>query len=318
MTSATAQTGSQRDGAVVASRDARAARLHERGRQGDRRRARHAPGVHRRARACRRPARTRGRPTSCSGSTTRPNNGGDDDLPGTAFQRSRGISNDTWQNYFGVVGSRRRHRRDRAPRARARRWPRRPAACSTAWRPVTLDAAAGNDPNQNADGTPNPMAKIPVRLRAAWPASAPTSRCARSGRRRTTPPRRRRPPTAARSSRRATAMMRSASGWSRLDASRTAPTRSSSARSSYLLPTRHRRRTPRRRRSSGWKYPDGELAGDAGRPGRARGHRVRRARRHEAGQPARERRSRYASGAGVSVPVPLPRRRPRPSGARSR
>ncbi len=32
------------------------------------------------------------------------NNAGDDDLPGTAFQRYRDISNDTWQNYLGVVG----------------------------------------------------------------------------------------------------------------------------------------------------------------------------------------------------------------------
>ena len=33
-----------------------------------------------------------------------PNNAGDDDLPGTAWQRSRDVSNDTWQNYLGVVG----------------------------------------------------------------------------------------------------------------------------------------------------------------------------------------------------------------------
>ena len=33
-----------------------------------------------------------------------PNNSGDDDYPGTAYQRSRTISNDTWQNYLGVVG----------------------------------------------------------------------------------------------------------------------------------------------------------------------------------------------------------------------
>ena len=33
-----------------------------------------------------------------------PNNEGDDDLPGTAWQRSRTISNDIWQNYLGVVG----------------------------------------------------------------------------------------------------------------------------------------------------------------------------------------------------------------------
>ncbi len=33
-----------------------------------------------------------------------PNNEGDDDLPGTAWQRSRAVSNDIWQNYLGVVG----------------------------------------------------------------------------------------------------------------------------------------------------------------------------------------------------------------------
>src|SRR3954452_24957621 len=32
------------------------------------------------------------------------NNGGNDDLVGTAFQRSRTTSNDTWQNYLGVIG----------------------------------------------------------------------------------------------------------------------------------------------------------------------------------------------------------------------
>ncbi|MCQ7029767.1 hypothetical protein MRO55_25010, partial [Escherichia coli] len=31
-------------------------------------------------------------------------NQGDDDLPGTAWQRSRAVSNDTWQNYLGVIG----------------------------------------------------------------------------------------------------------------------------------------------------------------------------------------------------------------------
>src|SRR3954451_10049491 len=32
------------------------------------------------------------------------NNGGDDDLAGTAFLRSRATSNDIWQNYLGVTG----------------------------------------------------------------------------------------------------------------------------------------------------------------------------------------------------------------------
>ena len=61
-----------------------------------------------------------------------PNNEGDDDLPGTAWQRSRTSSNDTWQNYLGVVGrqggtGRLGHEvRRRAGDAR------RPGRCSTA------------------------------------------------------------------------------------------------------------------------------------------------------------------------------------------
>ncbi len=39
---------------------------------------------------------------------------------------------------------------------------------------ITVDAAAGNDPNQNADGTPLPQAKTPIRLRT-WAAAGTTN-----------------------------------------------------------------------------------------------------------------------------------------------
>ena len=47
-----------------------------------------------------------GRRTRCSASSIPTTTRGDDDLPGTAFQRYRGISNDTWQNYLGAVAAR--------------------------------------------------------------------------------------------------------------------------------------------------------------------------------------------------------------------
>jgi hypothetical protein len=93
------------------------------------------------------------------------NNEGDDDLAGTAFQRSRDSSNDTWQNYFGVVGRQGGNgvtgaKLDGAPVAA------KAGGLFEGMGSITVDATAGNDPNQNADGTPNPMAKTPVRLRS--------------------------------------------------------------------------------------------------------------------------------------------------------
>ena len=55
-------------------------------------------------RACRRTGPYTWTPDKLFGFYYPPNNGGDDDLPGTAFLRSRTTSNDTWQNYLGVVG----------------------------------------------------------------------------------------------------------------------------------------------------------------------------------------------------------------------
>ena len=98
-----------------------------------------------------------------------PDNQGDDDLPGTAWQRSRTISNDTWQNYLGVVG------RQGGSGASGTKWdaaPVTPADGSlfAGMTPFTVDAAAGDDPTQNEDGTPNPLAKSPLRLRT-WGSS---------------------------------------------------------------------------------------------------------------------------------------------------
>ena len=146
-----------------------------------------------------------GRRTSCSASTTRRTTRGDDDLPGTAWLRPRQISNDVWQNYLGVVG-----RQGSATASPATKFdgapvptPRRPAACSRAWR--------------RSRSTPPRQRPEPDRgrhRRPRWPsrrcacatgaASPPRSRCARRRRRPTTPRRRPRRPTVARSSRRVT------------------------------------------------------------------------------------------------------------------
>ena len=91
-------------------------------------------------------------------------NQGDDDLPGTAWQRSRTISNDTWQNYLGVVG---RASGAGVTGTKFDTSPVTPKAGSLfdGMTPFTVDTTAGNDPNQNADGTPLPLAKSPLRLR---------------------------------------------------------------------------------------------------------------------------------------------------------
>jgi hypothetical protein len=97
-------------------------------------------------------------------------NGGDDDLPGTAFQRYRGISNDTWQNYLGVVGRATAgtpatstgygntvlDAEAMAPKA---------AGIFDGMAPFTLDTAAADDPNEDSGGAPAPRAKSPTRLR---------------------------------------------------------------------------------------------------------------------------------------------------------
>jgi Zinc carboxypeptidase len=92
------------------------------------------------------------------------NNGGDDDLPGTAFQRYRGISNDTWQNYLGAVG---RGTGSGYGQSTYNGQPIEPVAGSifAGVGPITVDSGSGNDPNQDANGVPAPRAKSPTRLR---------------------------------------------------------------------------------------------------------------------------------------------------------
>jgi hypothetical protein len=110
-----------------------------------------------------------------------PNNEGDDDLPRTAWQRSRASSNDTWQNYLGVIG---RQSGIGVPLSTStatnptNNYPDiagYPVAAKTdglfaGMGPIVIDQSATNDPNQNADGTPFPQARIPSRLRN-WGAS---------------------------------------------------------------------------------------------------------------------------------------------------
>ena len=105
-------------------------------------------------------------------------NGGDDDLPGTAFQRYRDISNDTWQNYLGVVGRgtgsgygathvqrpgdlphHGEHLQRHDSRSR-----RTPARATTRTRTPTASPRRGRSPRRGC---------------ATGPASRPRSRCAR-------------------------------------------------------------------------------------------------------------------------------------------
>ncbi len=101
-----------------------------------------------------------------------PNNGGDDDLPGTAFLRSRTSSNDTWQNYLGVVGR-------QGGVGATGQYVGMPVAAKTGglfegMANFTPDASSTGDPNQNADGTPLAQPRSPLRLRN-WAAGGNTN-----------------------------------------------------------------------------------------------------------------------------------------------
>ena len=93
-----------------------------------------------------------------------PNNSGDDDYPGTAYQRSRTISNDTWQNYLGVVG------RQAGSGVTGTKFDTAPITPKDGLDLRGHDALhgrrdRGQRPTQNADGTALPLAKSPLRLR---------------------------------------------------------------------------------------------------------------------------------------------------------
>ncbi len=150
-----------------------------------------------------------------------PNNGGDDDLPGTAWQRSR----DDLQRHVAELPRRRRpsvgHRHERA---RARGHPPVPPSTNPSTNnnplvspypvapkaggilagmaPLVIDQSATTDPNQAADGSALPQARKPAA--PARLGTARTSRCAPSASRPTTPRRSPTRPRVARSSPRGT------------------------------------------------------------------------------------------------------------------
>ena len=91
-----------------------------------------------------------------------PNGGGDDNLPGTAFQRYRDISNDTWQNYLGAVGRQGGYGTTTFPAGTAVEI--EPGSMFEGIGTIAIDTGSGNDPNQDVNGVPQPRAKLPTRL----------------------------------------------------------------------------------------------------------------------------------------------------------
>ena len=91
-----------------------------------------------------------------------PGNAGDDNLPGTAFQRYRDISNDTWQNYLGAVG--RQGGYGTSTFASGPAVEVEPGSVFEGMDPITIDIGSGNDPNQDVNGVAQPRAKLPTRL----------------------------------------------------------------------------------------------------------------------------------------------------------
>ena len=145
--------------------------------------------------ACRLPARTRGRRTSSSASTTRTTTPATTTCAGTAFQRSRTTSNDTWQYYLGVIGRQSGAASPRAPRPTTPTGDRRSSpVAAVGRRPVRrhgarspINESSTGDPNQAADGIA--AAAATSRGAPAQLGRAATSRCARRRSRPTTPPR---------------------------------------------------------------------------------------------------------------------------------
>jgi hypothetical protein len=115
------------------------------------------------------------------------NNGGDDDLPGTAFQRSRGTSNDTWQNYLGVLGRQSGIGVVQSTSTSTQPTNNNPAIAGypvapkagglfEGMPPIVIDESSTNEPNQNADGSPAPQARLALRLRDWGPSNEPLRR----------------------------------------------------------------------------------------------------------------------------------------------
>lgn len=121
-----------------------------------------------------------------------PNNAGDDDLPGTAWQRSRASSNDTWQNYLGVIGRQSGIGTNEQELATlpptqpggnpqtnnnplVSGYPVAPKAGGlfAGMDPLVISQGNNGDPNEAADGSSVPMARKPLRLRDWGPTNEP-------------------------------------------------------------------------------------------------------------------------------------------------
>ena len=212
-----------------------------------------------------------------------PNNEGDDDLPGTAWQRSRTIV----QRHVAEL-PRRRRPPGRRRRRRARSSTAAPGDAGQGRR--LFDGMTTVHGQRRARATTRPRTPTARRCRsqvAAAPAQldqrlAPTSRCARSGARPTTPP-----TPAQNANGGAIISTRDAVtfgfGLEQVDAGHAQRAR----RRSPGAPAADRRPTPRAPTIVGYKYPTEPLDRHAARPGRARADGVRRARRHGLRRPAR-------------------------------
>ena len=229
-----------------------------------------------------------------------PNNSATTTCPGTAYQRSRTTSNDTWQNFLGVVGRQAGAGVTARRPTPARRSPRRPAAIFAGMAPVHGRRDRGQRPEPERRRHAAPAAEVPARLRnwaerlhRSEPLRQETVEADYDHRR----PRR---PTAARSSRRVTPS-RSASASSRSTRPRaTSCVKRASATCCRRRPTRTR--------------ADGRRLQVPGRPTARRRPAdpvdievtaLRRARRHQGGRASTPTARWSARPQVVPVPVPL-------------
>jgi hypothetical protein len=111
-----------------------------------------------------------------------PNNEGDDDLPGTAWQRSRASSNDTWQNYLGVIGrqsgigvatSTSPSSNNNNPAIAGYAVAAKPGGLFAGMGPIAINEDSANEPTQAADGSPLPQPRLASRLRNWGPSNEP-------------------------------------------------------------------------------------------------------------------------------------------------
>ena len=133
-----------------------------------------------RAPACRRRVPTPGPRTSCSASSTRRTTRATTTCPAPPGSARAAVSNDIWQNYLGVVGrqSGTGVALSTTPNSGNPNIAGFPVAAKAGglfagMAPFAIEQGSADEPNQNADGTPNPQARLPLRLRNWGPTNEP-------------------------------------------------------------------------------------------------------------------------------------------------